>query len=168
MDQRGMTELLCSCLIRKGAVGAAPLPASLPAADGDRFLGLAEWHNIAPLLARRIIDGGCGFGVPGSILPKLADLRRFGAARNLCINRDLSPLLKALRDNMIQVIVLKGAHLAELVTSLPSYGRWATWIFWFPVKRWGEPQRSSGGSATRPSRGSRRTRQEPSCSTLPP
>ena len=83
--------------------------------DWDRVTEISYRHGIAPLiyynLKRREVTGV----VPGSGLNKLKESYYGNAARNRLLYRELHKVLGSLKDVGIEVIVLKGAVLAETV-----------------------------------------------------
>ncbi|MFO7650116.1 MAG: nucleotidyltransferase family protein [bacterium] len=86
-----------------------------PAADWNDLVAAAAHLRLAPLLFRRLKQGAARDRVPAEAWECLR-LAYFGSAgTNARLYRRLQPVLAALRDAGIPVIVLKGAFLAEAV-----------------------------------------------------
>lgn len=84
--------------------------------DWDYMLSSATRHGVSPLLYRNLsaIDIGGG-DMPEEIITKLRERYYKNIARNMLLYNELSKVLKAFTDAGIDVIVLKGAFLAEAV-----------------------------------------------------
>jgi hypothetical protein len=115
MYQEQPTEWLLDCL-RTGATDekAARL-GRLSGSDWSQVLDVAMRQTVAPLLYDRLKPLSSNGQVPSAVLLRLRDTYLVNAARNMKIYHDLGQVLAALRTENIPVIVLKGAHLAELV-----------------------------------------------------
>ena len=83
--------------------------------DWDYIVESSTRHRISPLLYWNLSRIDKGKDVPAEVLAKLRILYYKNAARNLFLYGELSRVLKAFKDVGIDVIVLKGAFLAETV-----------------------------------------------------
>jgi hypothetical protein len=84
-------------------------------ADWSAVVGRAVDFGLAPLLYKRLKEGGARARVPADSW-KLLRLHYFvNAERMTRLYRDFQPVLQCLRTEGIPVIVLKGAYLAEAV-----------------------------------------------------
>jgi len=73
-------------------------------------------HGIAPLLYHNLSEmADDGNGIPEKVVGYLRKLYNGNVARNILLYNDLSKVLKAFKHAGIDVIVLKGAALAETV-----------------------------------------------------
>ena len=115
MDQQATIELLCDCLsVKSGALLDSKLT-PLSASDWDALIQLANRHKASPLLYQQLKGLAPDTRVPASVLQELREIYLQSAIRNMHLYRELTPVLTALRDADIPVIVLKGARLAEIV-----------------------------------------------------
>jgi hypothetical protein len=89
--------------------------AGLSEADWDEVIELAQKHGVAPLLHRNLKARYADLQVPEAIQSRLRDTYRATGIRNTRIFAQLNGILKGFRAAGIDVVVLKGAHLAELV-----------------------------------------------------
>ena len=87
----------------------------LSEADWDEVFELAQKHGVTPLLHRNLKARYGDLAVPGAIRTRLRDTYRATGIRNTRIFAQLNGILKGFRAAGIDVVVLKGAHLAELV-----------------------------------------------------
>lgn len=87
----------------------------LSEAEWGEVIELAQRHGVTPLLHRSLRDRYADLGVPEPIRSRLRDTFRLTGIRNTRLLAQLHGILKALREVGIEVVVLKGAHLAELV-----------------------------------------------------
>ncbi|QQS54718.1 MAG: nucleotidyltransferase family protein [Candidatus Competibacteraceae bacterium] len=76
---------------------------------------MATRHGVAPLLYQRLKVPTLAGCVPDDVRERLRGLYLNTAARNLRLYEELRPLLLALHEVGIPVLVLKGAYLAENV-----------------------------------------------------
>jgi hypothetical protein len=120
MDQSRIDELLLYCLrVDPGETGDGGLEA-LSSSDWDVFIATSGWLGVAPLLYHRLRICHPDVSIPANVMGRLRQAYLENAARNVGLYHRLGKLLELLRRDNISVIVLKGAHLAELV-----YGNWA-------------------------------------------
>jgi hypothetical protein len=101
------TGILVSLLARPDAAVGALTPD-----DWERVATLAAYHDVAPVLHRRLGQKGLVSGAPTA---RLRDASRASAARNLLLMADLGKILRAVQAGAIPLIPLKGAYLAEAV-----------------------------------------------------
>ena len=72
-------------------------------------------HGLRPLLYERLTSDTSKRKVPDTVLEPLRDAFLVNSLRNTLLYRDLGKVLAGFRQKGIAVIVLKGAHLAQLV-----------------------------------------------------
>lgn len=115
MSRTAEDDVLLYCLgadaHRAGAVGSG-LPAR---ADWNGVIERAIPHGVAPLLHKRIAAGGAGAAIPLAARRRLRAIYLRSGARNLRVFHDLAAVLAGLRGDGVEVIALKGAHLAPIV-----------------------------------------------------
>lgn len=108
-------DLLLYCLRtnpdKKDGCWVGPLSES----DWDEVLQQADRHKITPLVYHRLKTSHQEIPIPPDILEKLRQAYLENTARNMRLYDNLGRVLQILRNDRIPVIVLKGAHLAELV-----------------------------------------------------
>ena len=83
--------------------------------DWDFILNGTTRHGISPLLYRKLRKINAGNDVPAEVMTELMERYYNNIDRNIRIYNELSKVLKAFSDAGIDVIVLKGAVLAETV-----------------------------------------------------
>ena len=98
-----------------GGTAAALRCEDLPPHARDEVLELALRHGVAPLLHRALQSGGAHTGVPDQVRSRLDEIRRATALDNLRNYGQFRRIARALAEQGIPVIALKGLHLAELV-----------------------------------------------------
>ncbi len=115
MNDTQIDEFLLYCLRaspdKKGDGGFD----TLSEADWDDLLQQSARHGIASLFYHRLRTLHPDILIPPRIMGRLRQAHLDNSARNLRLYDNLSKVLKILRRDSIPVIVLKGAHLAELV-----------------------------------------------------
>lgn len=82
--------------------------------DWDLFMKESFRHGIAPLLYHRLQTFYTDISIPANVIEKLRQAYLGNAARNMALYNRLGRVLKALQDAGVSVIVLKGAHLANV------------------------------------------------------
>ncbi len=87
----------------------------LSPSDWDRVIEQSAWHGVLPLLYQSAKVLGPGISISASILQELREKYLLSALENLRLYHQLSEVLRALQNDGIPVIALKGAHLAEVV-----------------------------------------------------
>jgi hypothetical protein len=89
---------------------------ALAEADWGELRRAAARHGVSPLLYARLgSQPSSEIEVPEGVLQALREAFLMNGARNALLFQDLAQVLTALRQDGIPVVVLKGAHLAELV-----------------------------------------------------
>jgi hypothetical protein len=87
----------------------------------NELLEATARHGLQPLFYERLTSGrGSMAKTPESILQALREAFLVSGASNELLYQDLRQVLRKLRERDIPVIVLKGAHLAELVYEQPA------------------------------------------------
>lgn len=86
---------------------------SLRAEDWDSLLQQAEYHGVTPLLHRALQERQAA--LPAGVQERLELSSSGTAADNTKLYLELAAVLEALRTAGVPVLVLKGAHLAEIV-----------------------------------------------------
>ncbi len=108
-------ELLCYCLSMETETIKTDRLEQLSTSEWERLLQQADRHGVTPLLYHRLKTLGSDANIPVSILQRLRKTYLTSAARNVHLYHELSNVLAVLQKADIPVIVLKGAHLAEIV-----------------------------------------------------
>jgi Uncharacterised nucleotidyltransferase len=83
--------------------------------DWERLVSLSYAHGIAPLIYHSLQQSAVNHRMPPAAARALRDSYYLNAARNSLLYNELTRILNALSDRSIEVIVLKGAALAETV-----------------------------------------------------
>ena len=115
MDIDAPGRLLLECLARRPGEGPAAALDGLPPAAWQALVRSAVRHDVAPLLHHRLAAAAPRAPVPPRLVRALREAYLRTAARNMLLRQALSKVLAALRRDAIPVIVLKGAHLMEVV-----------------------------------------------------
>ena len=84
------------------------------------MFALARAHNVDALLAFRLRSRGVEDRLPDAVRKTANDARRRGMQSGLLVRETLTRLTTALQNGGVPVIVLKGAHLANVVYPDPS------------------------------------------------
>src|SRR5882724_2688893 len=111
MDREPAGEVLLHCL----GVATGDQRAPLSDREWDDVVQESARQGITPLLYRRVQAPGRRADVPPRVAQRLRDLAIESAVKSLRLYRELAEVLGALRREGIEVIVLKGAYLAECV-----------------------------------------------------
>ncbi len=106
MERNAIREILLTLLRAEPITG-------ITLEQWQSVMMLAEQHQVAPLLYRRIKS--LGLDVPGPIWQSLRETYLINSNRNLFIYRKLAPVLEAFQQANTLVIPLKGVYLAEHV-----------------------------------------------------
>ena len=123
-DQKG-TQLLLNCLMTTSPDKIPTSLENLSPQDWEHLWDASSLHGLGPLLNYRLYELGLLTDAPHNISHKLRNIMRINARRNILTFNQLGNALQALNNTGIPVIVLKGAHLAELVypdTALRPFG----------------------------------------------
>src|SRR4051812_26165067 len=86
----------------------------------DALVEEATRSGVAPLLYKSMEAMTCDRPLSGEALQALQDVYLHNALRNVTIWEELSAVLWTFQDAGVPVILLKGAHLAELVYGSPA------------------------------------------------
>jgi hypothetical protein len=89
--------------------------AGIPPHEWEAIAALSLAHGVSAMLLERLRSRGVASGIPTSILTDLEAVRVRTAMRNVRLYAELARVMRALRDHDLPFILLKGAHLAELV-----------------------------------------------------
>ena len=114
MDLKKADKLLLSCLKAEGDPSHIHGLENLTPSDWNDVIQQSLRHNIAPILYQRLKRLDSAGYIPTDVLQILHEAYLRNAARNVRLYYNLSKVLKILKDAGIPVIVLKGAHLAEV------------------------------------------------------
>ena len=115
MDYTQIDELLLYCLRASPEKIGDGKVEPLSEADWDDLLQQSARHGITPLFYHRLRTFHPDIPIPPNVMGRLRQAYLDNAARNLRLYDNLHKVLKILGRDSIPVIVLKGAHLAELV-----------------------------------------------------
>lgn len=108
-------ELLSRLLHLKEARAALADLMSLRPEDWNDILDQAEHHQVVPLLHRALQSPEGRAVVPAGVRERLQISYFTAAARSARLVSELAAVLRAARTAGLAVVVLKGAHLAEVV-----------------------------------------------------
>ncbi len=115
-----LKRYLLTCLsYQPGDIDQAKLE-PLTESDWDDLLALADQQRVRPLLFQRFKKGGLKDVVPAAAYNSLQNRYIYNSVRNLRFYAELEKIVKTMRGVGIEVIVLKGAFLADVV-----YGNFA-------------------------------------------
>jgi len=115
VDQSAIDNLLVNCLRAAPGEAAEGRFEARSAADWDAVIDASSRHGVAPLLYQRLGECLPGVPVPPRQVERLRRAYLENGARNMGVYHELGKVLAGLRRDNIDVIVLKGAHLADLV-----------------------------------------------------
>jgi hypothetical protein len=115
MDRSRTDELILYCLrVVPNEAGDGRLEA-LSGSDWDVLIAESVRYGLAPLLYHRLRTLHSDMAIPANVMARLRHLYLQSAGRAMHLYHELGKVLGRLRQANIPVIVLKGAHLAELV-----------------------------------------------------
>ncbi|TGO02861.1 hypothetical protein PN36_17935 [Candidatus Thiomargarita nelsonii] len=116
MNQETMGKLLLDCLHCReiDETRTAELN-ELRTADWESLVQFAVKQSVAPLLYHRLKTVYPKANIPASLKQNLQKFYLASVMRNTHLYSELSEVLKALRNEDIPVILLKGAHLAQTI-----------------------------------------------------
>ena len=106
-----LLDCLCSERDHTGKVQLA----NMAGLDWERLIESATKHGVRPLLYERLSALPASAGVPDAVLACLRESFLVNSLRNGLLYRDLKTAVDVFQQRSIPVIVLKGAHLAQLV-----------------------------------------------------
>ncbi|MBM4329810.1 MAG: nucleotidyltransferase family protein [Deltaproteobacteria bacterium] len=115
MDENRIKELLVSCLRREDGSSKIEKLSKLSTPDWETIVKSSIRHDLAPLFYHRLKPLIPEIHLPASIADKLREIYLRSVARNIRMYKQLSEFIMALWGAGIQVIPLKGAHLAKFV-----------------------------------------------------
>jgi hypothetical protein len=115
MDEKD--RLLLDCLKNQETAAKLDSLKGFTGKDWEDILAAAGRHGVVPVLFHSLKPLFSGIDVPEYVLDKMQRTYYLSAARNARIYHELSIVLEALSASGIDVILLKGAHLAENVYS---------------------------------------------------
>jgi hypothetical protein len=120
VDRKIKDNLLLYCLNMRTDETEAVKLEQFSADDWDEIIQKSFVYGVAPLLYHRFKANNIGTHIPARVMQTLQKMYLRVSYENMQLYRELSILLKMLRDNDIAVIVLKGAALGELVYQNPA------------------------------------------------
>jgi hypothetical protein len=115
MDEKTGNELLLRCLGAGDNEATTARLSQLSTADWDELIRQSRRHSVTPLLYYRIKAIDPAPGIPAQVIQKLREIYLFSAESSIKRYHELSKWLRSIQNEGIQVIVLKGAALAELI-----------------------------------------------------
>jgi hypothetical protein len=115
MDRFRTDELLLYCLrVVPDEAGYGRLE-TLSSSDWDVLIEDSGRYGLAPLLYHHLRTLHSDIPIPANVMERLRHIYLQSAGRGMHLYHELGKVLRLLRHANIPVIVLKGAHLAELV-----------------------------------------------------
>ena len=115
MSQIADGELLLSCLGLGTDGRRAEWGEQLSNREWGSVIRQSARHGVTALLYERLKTFSLSTNIPALVMQELREIALQGAIRNLGLWSELSRVLRPLQAHGIPVIVLKGAHLAEVV-----------------------------------------------------
>jgi hypothetical protein len=115
MDQTQIDELLLYCLRVVPDEAGDGSHEMLSSSDWDVLIAESDRYRVAPLLYHRLRTFHSNMPIPANVMTMLRRIYLQSARRGMHLYHELGKVLGLLRHANIPVIVLKGAHLAELV-----------------------------------------------------
>ncbi len=119
MEQKTIA-LLLDCLHQDAARVSREQLASLSSGEWCALITLAQTQKVGGALYHRLKSRGAEKLAPQEIWLALQSTYWSNAANNLSMQRELHQIITALHEREIQVIVLKGAYLADAVYNNPA------------------------------------------------
>lgn len=108
-------ELLLSCLGSSIQASTVSRLRNLADDDWDIMVALALKYGVASVLYSSLSQLPPAIRIPSKVRNSLRNSYHRTAARNMRVYQQLLRMLEAFRTKAVQVILLKGVHLAELV-----------------------------------------------------
>jgi hypothetical protein len=87
--------------------------------DWDRFLGLTDWHNLAPLVYRAL-PATCPDDIPATVMNRLRSFCHANTVRALSLASELDRILKALESCGVSAYPFKGPALSVMLYGDPA------------------------------------------------
>jgi hypothetical protein len=115
MDKNETIRLMIDCLNAKFDKANISRLEQLTTADWNLIAKQSLKHSVAPLFYQRLKTAPESVYPPEHVIQKLQQIYLANASKNMRIYYDLSKLAEALQADGIPIIILKGAHLAEIV-----------------------------------------------------
>jgi len=106
---------LLSCLRAQTDEAKAIQTEQLSDPDWDEIIQLAARHGVTPLLYQKLKTAASTTNFPAGVMHQLREAYLANCVRNTRLYYEIARVLSALQKDNISVIVLKGAHLAEIV-----------------------------------------------------
>ncbi|MEE4365070.1 MAG: nucleotidyltransferase family protein, partial [Desulfotignum sp.] len=113
MEERD--RMLLDCLKKQDTAVKLDRIRSFTAKDWEVILAVAMRHGVVPILFHTLKPLFSEVDIPAPVREKMQRMYYLSAARNTRIYHELSIVLAALNAIGINVILLKGAHLADNV-----------------------------------------------------
>ena len=107
--------LLLGCLKREAEEFKASRLRAYETAEWEASLETADTHGMKPVVYDVIKNYRAQLNLSADALDKLRGSYYSAAARNMRLYRQLLDIITVFNDHKVEVILLKGAHLAELV-----------------------------------------------------
>ena len=115
MDHQTADQFLIDCFHFDSAKLKAIRLEQLSDIDWVNIIQLSARHGVTPLLYNRLKTLNLVANIPPAIKENLREIYLNNAHRNVRLYYQLAKVLTTFKSNNIPVIVLKGAHLAEIV-----------------------------------------------------
>ena len=113
-------DLLLSCVRTAFLNDRTEPPPALPeTVDWNRFIGLCEWHNVAPLVYR-VLPAAFPGAIPPAAMNRLRNLCHNNTARALFLASELSRILNALESCGVPGYPFKGPVLSVMLYGDPA------------------------------------------------
>jgi hypothetical protein len=110
-----VTGLLLGCLKQDEPDAALASLQNITGSNWDSLVQISLAHKLAPLLYHRIKSFFVAGSVPPKVQQRLKEAYYLSAGLNMRIYKELLKILRSFNEAGVPVILLKGAHLAEIV-----------------------------------------------------
>lgn len=120
MEQSKLHDQLFACLKAEWTAETSAGLTHLSDAEWEQLFALASQQGVSPVLWQRLQSYGQQGRVPAALVQRMQERVYATTVRNLRLYHELGVILASLRERNIQVIVLKGAHLAATVYPNPA------------------------------------------------
>ena len=115
MQRHNHDTLLLQCLRTPSSDVERPDSGDISSDDWHRMVEVALRHGVAPLLYQRFKAEAEGRTPPPPVVQKLREAYFSVATRNTKLYHELGSVVRELETKDVPVVLLKGAHLAEVV-----------------------------------------------------